>query len=378
MSFAGSNPSLPLSRIFFVGAIVPSAFVSLDLWLIARMESGGAGAAALLLAAFVVQVGLLGILCGKFVEPAWLRWVIYAWGFALMDGVTLALASDSGVVFYWGDTTSLPTTSLLTTSLLSSQVGLVVVWAVLGNTRWLIRGPAALVLVALLAVPLAGVRYRGGDLTPLFIAQCLALLAICLVLRWKRFRLTVSEPQSPRLPSATNPMTNFRSGPLRPMQFGVRDVLTWTTSLAVVLAVARALDLLSPVKIAALFGQDWIVMLTAGFLSAIVLVVALWSALGAGRARLRWPLLAFFAPAGGLTFALLDFRAKTWNWWPTGMRRSIWNAAYRDYFYSLEWHLIAWFCLAGGLLFAALLIYRTLGYRLCHVQPAQYPTSGRA
>jgi hypothetical protein len=311
LSLAAPPERLPLIRVLFVGLVVPIVLSLVDQWLLSREYYGRRDVAAMqAMLGFVVQVGLLGVLCGRLIQPAWLRWVIYAWCLLLTDLNTLSsLKPETGQV------------------LLTAQIGLVTVWAVLGTARWRIRVPVVLVLI----FPLLS-----------NIAQTAALCLICLVLRSQRFRLAL-------VVAADDPEAMSHAGQpaSRPIQFGVGDVLLWTTALAPLLAVARL--------------GDW-QLLTEGVLHAIVLVVALWAALGAGPAWLRWPLLGVFILAVGLGCAYVDWNLM--NNWTT--KPAFGSAEHRYYFWQWQWTTVAAFMLSGGMLAATLLIYRVLGYRLCH------------
>jgi len=235
--------TLNLPRVIFVGLIVPILLALIDRWLLSREFSSRRDVAAFqAMAAFVIQVGLLGVLCARLIQPPWLRWVIYAWCLLFTD-----LNAMSSLV------------PELSQSLYTAQLGLVTVWAVLGTARWKIRLPVILLLV----IPsLAN------------IAQTAALCLICFVLRSQRFRLAFVAP-------ADDAPANQGAGHAsrRPIQFGVGDMLLWTTALAPLLAIVRLQE-----------GR----ILTEGVLHAIVLVVALWAALG------RRPGLAPLAAAGAV------------------------------------------------------------------------------
>ena len=307
-----AKPSLP--RIILVGLVVPVLLALLDRWLLARefkfvFISRREVAASQAMILFVLQVGLLGVLCGRLIHSPWLRWIIFGWCLLFTD-----LNAASSLV---------PEASQ---ALFTAQIGLVTVWAVLGTSSWKIRTPVVLLLIPLLWAQ---------------ITQTAALCLICFILRSQRFRLAsiTEETLAGNPPNASSPAP-------RPIQFGVRDVLLWTTALAPLLAVSR-------------LGQGR--MLTDGILHAIVLVVALWAALGQGAAWLRWPLLALFAFAAGLILAQVDWYGL--RWFP--IAPPFWSNEHLQYICDWQWDTIAAFFLAGGMLAATLLIYRVLGYRLC-------------
>ena len=368
MAATAPRPSVSLIQLVLVGVVVPAAFVAADLWLVQRLN--GAREASEAMAAFVVQIGVLGALCARLRGPAWLRWVIYGWGFALIDAIELA---------YIGVVHSGSTAALLLISLLAAQLGLVIVWGALGTTRARVRWPIAVVLGALVSTPVIGQEFRyNDDLGLLVLAQAAALVVICGVLRLQRFRIA---PLAPSAHEGDQPAVTPKD--LARSQFGIRDVLIWTTSLAIVLAVARMLQLLSPARIAALFSREWIVLPAAGLLVAIALVVGLWAALGAGPAWLRWLLLFAVSLAGGVALAVTNWLAHgPQYWWSPDMpvaRREFWNWSipFLQYVFDNEWELIAWVLLAGGMLFASLLIFRKHGYRLSRApRPAQHLRTG--
>jgi hypothetical protein len=339
-------------------------YVVLDVWLIAVEELVLPAMIAL-----VIQVGLQGVLCSRFIEPPWFRWIAYGWVWLLLDCMVIPFTSVSDG---WGSI------DRLAISLLSSQLGLATVWVVLGSARWSTRWPLGLVVVAILFVPVVWTSYsqRNGFMLLLFV-QCLVLAATCGLLWWRGFRL-IAEPGDA---NSILPADHTGNSQLAASQFGIRDLLLWTTSLAIVLALARAFDFwdeslrvmawmreLINVKLGS--GSTEIPLTaTEAVLTAMVLLVALWAALGQGRARWRWSLLAAFAVTAGLGYGVFHFRLLTMPWGRNGwINHSFWEPRWRALFYSFEGPRIAWYCLAGGLLFATLLSFRTLGYRLCRVQ----------
>jgi hypothetical protein len=344
---------LPLVRLLLIGMAVPAACAALDHVLLSRLYGGTQHALAtvLTLAAFVVQIGLFGWLCGRWIDQPLLRWLIYGWCWVLVDLQTLTAAAMAGPSYYWGNMNR-----LLPSSLFVAQLGLVTIWAVLGTTRWYFRWPAAVVLGMFCLVPIIDLHYHGSELTGLLFIQTCALALICGVLRWQRFRL-VDPALGPK-----------QAGAMKPLQFGVRHVLIWTTSLAVVLGVARGLNLLSPGFLAGLLGPRWLVNLTAGCLIAGVLVVSLWSALGQGG-WIRYAALVVTAPLAGVLVAgsewyYIQNTSPNTGWLWMGQTPPLVSWAFWRGWWTNEWWLLAWTCLAGGLLFAALIIYRTRGYRL--------------
>jgi hypothetical protein len=237
--------------------------------------------------------------------------------------------------------------SLLRTSLLAAQIGLVTVWAVLGSTRWFIRIPLALIIAIVVAAPAIGSQMHFHDTESLFIVQTAAICLICGVLRSQGYALRLQKEPS-------GPAANGTAEAARLLQFGIRDVLLWTTALAVILGVAQ---------------QGRSVTLTAGVLASIVLVTALWAALGEGRFWLRWAVLILVSLVSGIVYTICQYFAAVSN--------ASWNEILQDWFWLFsQWFVtLIWPPLAGGLLFAALLIFRTRGYRLSRALPPREAVS---
>ena len=92
--------------------------------------------------------------------------------------------------------------------------------------------------------------------------------------------------------------------------------------------------------------------------TAIVLVVALWSALGQGSPLLRLVVLMSLSLGLGAGVGwYCDLVSRQ-----TG-RVTVWNYAYWHWYSNGYWW-IGWMFMSGTLLAAALIIYRALGYRL--------------
>ncbi len=339
-------PHLPIGRLLVVGVVVPAIFVAIDHRLLSGVVHNPCDEfhIGLTMAAFVGQVAVMGVLCGRLLVNPWWRWGVYLWGWLLIDlQVFSALALTDLTSVDWRRTEF-----LLTASLLAAQVVLAIIWGILGSTHWTLRWPFCAVAGVLLSIPLINTWGLASEMFPAGVA---GLVALCIALRARGFRLDLVEPQASEAVMAS-PKPQF-------LQFGVRHVLIWTTSLAIVLGVLRGLDLLHS-NIFVLFLRGSIVaLLTAGILVAALFIVAMWAALGAGPAWLRWPLLALATALVGLLCALLDYfdRGGTFAFF-------IRSSRVREMFWEDNGWIIAWMALAGGLLSASLLILRIIGYRL--------------
>jgi hypothetical protein len=366
-------------RIAVVAVLVPAIFAAVDDYLLRSVTHTMPTAMhlALVLGVFVAQIGLLGILAGKLILWPWLRWTVYAWCWVLLGLQAWTAGSMTQLQGSWWNPAS-----LITVSLFAAQWGLVIIWGVLGTTRWTIRLPVSLAIGGLLFIPIAEpTPYYGHDVRPMLIVQLIALAAICGVLRWRRFRLDWEKEESePEVAGTLEASAIEDAGgvprraagrrKLNRTQFGVRDVLIWTTSLAFALGILRALDLLSIPGLSWLIGSQFVGHISSGLLIAIVLVVAVWGALGEGAWWLR---IAVLLPVCGLSGFVLRIMIYYAQWREENMAATRWGG---NYPFSLsvafernEWAMY-WIPLAGGLVFASLLIFRTLGYRLLRAKRA--------
>ena len=344
MNASADKSRLPLLRLLLVGALVPAVFALVDHSLLSRLQDGspGSGLVALTMFVFVGQIALLGWLCGRLLTDPWWRWGLYLWGWVLVD---LQLATVT--IFVRG---SWCAAGVLPGSLFAAQIGLVLVWSVLGDTHWAIRLPVCAVLGTLLALPMSlGYGFSGQ----VFPVQLVSLAILCLLLRLRGFRLQRGE--HPEV-AAGRTVASKTAGPI---QFNIRHVLIWTTSLAIVLGVLRALDLLSLGAWLPYFERGVVAVLTGGILVACVFVVALWAALGAGPLWLRLLILCCAVLICGFAVAIIHFFTSAS---PLLNYRQLWG--YRQEFWmSASWYIV-WVTLAGSLLAASLVILRVIGYRL--------------
>ena len=304
---------------------------------------------------FVVQIALLGWLCGRLLFSTWWRWGLYLWGWILVD---LQLATATTYMDGWRAEGSLPA------SLLAAQVGLAIVWAILGDTHWAIRLPTCVVLGTLLTLPM---DLGYGIASDSFPTQLFALAMLCLLFRWRGFRVQRVEIDgaAPAAEVAT-PGAGARPPTGGRLQFNIRHVLIWTTSLALVLGVLRFLDLLSLEAWIPYFGRSVIASLTGGLLLACVFVVSLWAALGSGPLWLRLSILLFALVSGGFTLGLIHFYS---NLSPNVSYAQRWS-------WAEDGGYVTWVFLAGSLLAASLVILRVVGYRLVRLPvPPRIPNA---
>jgi hypothetical protein len=329
--------------------LAPVTFAAVNRWLLDWLDYQPDDTPLLLLtlAAFVFEVGLMSWLCGRWLDDGRWTWGLYAWSWLLVDLHVLTASGLTGQTWLG---------RLVPPALFAAQVGLAMIWAVLGTTTWMIRLPVCLVLGLLLAWPLQVGRGFGRELVA---PQIIALGLVCLTMRWRGFRI---ERVAARHPIHFGPAQS--KDRLHTTQFGIRHVLYWTTALAIALAVLRALDMLSLGALANLvprFHWGMIELLSAGLVIACMYVIAVWASLGSGPLWQRVLLLAVTLAAVGMALAVFDYRDYC-RLYSLAARMPFWD--------FVEWRdmwCIYWAAFAGSLLFAALILPRVLGYRLVQV-----------
>ena len=343
---------LVMTRLLLVGVALPGMIASVNYVLLA-LDGGGSQLSLELAGRFawyVVQVGLVGFAAGYVLTHSVLRWIVFAWVLLLIDLLAAAFAMDRPD----------PHSALLSAGLWSGQMGLCVVWAFLGDTRWPLRWPAMALGMAALYFLWIGFGNTWGQRiwTELLALQVATLSVMCGILYLAGFRLRIVARDDP-LPG--------QAGQRRPLQFGIKHVLIWTTALAVLLGIAKGMDLLRwQVAIDAVrSGFPW--KLSVATVSAMVIVVALWVALGRGHWLARYACGLLFVAALGAGLSLwskanaASIRTTVWNRWTVETYELL-------QWYEVGWWWMGWMFLSGGLLAATLIILRVLGYRLVRMR----------
>jgi hypothetical protein len=345
-----SNPLLML-RLLLAAVVVPCAFAWFDNWLLTQIEANRNIEIEWVLITFVVQIAVFGLLCAKAIDKPLLRWLTYGWCWLMVDLQLYSVGPLSG--YYDGG-------SVLVGSLLCSQLCLVVVWGVLGTTAASIRLPIALGLGALLGWLLLDQRdFR-------FVMQAVMAAVICIGIAWQGFRLV----------DLSNAAASDDASPAA--QFGLQHALAWMTAFSVLLAIVRGMLTFNR-NWQHVRSLEWVAMLSTGALLGMVLIVALWAALGRGRVWIRLPLLLVVGFVSGcVSVVLYQIGMTGWefflnepylslNYWEYVLDRNSWRGG-RD---NLNQYL---FC--GCFTFSALLLMRLLGYRLARPARARPNGSG--
>jgi len=141
------------------------------------------------------------------------------------------------------------------------------------------------------------------------------------------------------------------------LQFGIRDVLSGTTSLAVILAIAKAGDFLTWKFIQSVYDAGLLFVVLIATCTAAVLLIALWTSLGRGRPSLMVLCIILASVVLGSPIA--------WYCANVGQPQMALNRDYRLYhWYGTGYWWVGWMFLSGTLLAGLLIIFRTLDYRL--------------
>jgi hypothetical protein len=353
-------PSLDLRRLLLVGAGLPVVVAAVTYLLLYRFIVGERSVQEITFgfSCFVLEIGLVGVIVGKAMPHPWMRWLLFGWVMVLVDLLVCssALLESKGYV-----REILPAAALV-----SAQIGLAIVLGTLGTARWYWRAPLSLALGGgLLAFWLLVVTgWSGSLMAGILVVQAITLTLMSIGLRVRGYRLVHQDALDFH---ATGPGS-------RRFQFGIKDVLIWTTSLAILLGVMRGAGMLVWVTFSdhpSLYFKA-----TVAVVSANVIVFSLWASLGQGHWALRYSLLVVMLVALGAALGALSvygqdllnlFRSQSAA---TGGR-------YYDYdlyqWQEVRWWWIAWMFLSGGLLAASLMIFRAVGYRLVRGGAANRP-----
>jgi hypothetical protein len=98
-------------RLLIAGVVLPATFVAIDSLLLDCLAGVWRTdwSIALTMAVFIIQIGAMGIVCGRWTELQAMRWILYAWCWLLIDFQTVIAWMFTGQS-WWGG--SFHTTSL--------------------------------------------------------------------------------------------------------------------------------------------------------------------------------------------------------------------------------------------------------------------------
>ena len=128
--------SVPVGQLVVAGLVMPLAFAVVNQYSLNFQfdhPPDGPGTALLWLL-FVSQICVISVVGARLVQKSWHGWAVYVWCWLLVD-LQVLWASSYAVI------NGVQTESLLLTALLSAQLGLVVIWSILGEQQWTVRLP---------------------------------------------------------------------------------------------------------------------------------------------------------------------------------------------------------------------------------------------
>jgi hypothetical protein len=288
-----------------------------------------------------LSTAVLSWTIGRYLSPAWLQWLVFAWCLSLLDLLTIAACLGGGPIQYH-----------FAFVLVATQISLLAVWAIFGLVRWQWSLPGLLI-----ATP-ALVHFSGSfdpywsnrSWNALMVLTAVVTLLLCGAVRASGFKL-----QKPA--SATSASTeNAEMGSL---QFGLKHLLVWATAMVPMLLLVRGVDFLI---LQSLGSRGAFPLAFLGASVATINLTVLWAVLGRGAWIIR--LLALFVipfvPAFG-SIALMNYVESSYR------LQSPRNFSYDSLMYGIyrardTWR--AWLWLDAAFLAAVLLFFRASGYRL--------------
>jgi hypothetical protein len=280
----------------------------------------------------VFTTAVLSWCAGRYLHPAWLRWLVFGWCLVLVNLITVG-ACLSG---------PLPTDFAFV--LISSQISLLMIWSLLADVGWQWRLPglaafgAVLILFAGSFISNWGTRSWGI----LMILTTIIVAVVCCGLRLRGFTLRQLNPANIRATQRSSVH-----------QFGTKHMLVWAAAMAPLFIVARGLEFLifSDLNASTAFQSIWLSLAIA-----TLNLLAIWAVHGSGA----WPIR--IAALILLPYALSLGVERYANSLYPGLGRSWTALTYMLREMRGQWAF--WLSLNAVLLAALLLFVRANGYRL--------------
>jgi hypothetical protein len=326
--------SASLTHLLIFAVFVPACVAGTNQWLYNAIPS------ALWLEPWrypwmIFTTAILSWCTGRYLPSALLRWIVFAWSLALLDLLTLA----GRIPDQYGHL------------LVSSQISLLVIWAVLASVSWQWRLPAALAAAPLVIVFSGAINDRwwgqAWNMTMILATATIALVSAWL--RWRGFQLVRAEKVA-----STNDQGPF----IAPNQFGIKHLLVWGTAIVPLLLLLRGIDFFVLGGVQDLETAFAALAIAASL--ATVNLIAIWAVLGAGPWIVRIVMLLAIPPL--LAAPLLYYSTylhRAYGNWP--------NVAILDAIIDMREHWLVWLWLDAALLAALLLFLRAAGYRLVRI-----------
>jgi len=331
---ATSMPGLPsLGRLGVFAVLIP-AIVAITNQLLLAAVGTRRELAPWLYPWVTASTAALSWCTGRYLHPAWLRWIIFAWCLALLDLLTFTACLSRRVDYQLGYV------------LVSAQISLLILWAIAGPGPWQTRLPSVAALAPVVIAfcgSFEGSSYMSRSWNVMMFVTSAVVAALCGGLRYFGFVLRDA--------------SSMDSLKRRSFQFGMKHMLIWLTVTGPLLLVLRSLDLSGR-------GLYPAALLAAGV--ATVNLIAIWAVLGGGYWIIRIVALvgAPLLIAEGLNYYSVYLKTN-----------SLSSAGGGNWYGTIAWALAemkdrwtVWLCLDAALLAALLLFLRAIGYRLMRRQ----------
>ena len=331
-------PALPSPRRLLIFAVLlPGIVAATNQILIETLP--GHWLRTCLYPAMAVSTAVISWCAGRYLQPAWLSWIVFAWSLALLDLLSIAVCLSGPIGDHFGY------------MMVTSQMCLVVVWTILGASSWqwritvVLLATPALIMFADVFMRSSYGRWRAPHWVIVMLIATVVIAILCGSLRAAGFSLRMSSNSS---------IDARASPPDRIFQFGLRHMLVWSAALVPLLLVGRGIDLL-------MFGRIntqgiFPVILVAASL-AIINLTAIWAVLGNGPplARIASLILVPAVFAYALHRLTLYFESINGGWPAFSM---LWVL------YEVKDEWTSWLMMDALLLAALLLFLRSKGYCL--------------
>ena len=330
----GSNGAIFRHSLVWLGIPLTAAIALIDVQALQVVTGRSAGwYVYAVYALFVLQMGAVSGIVGIQIQQAPSWWGILMWAILLLDLQVFAIAAPNN---NWD------VVKKLGFAIASSQIGLLTCFGVLGGTVWRIRLPIVgfgLALASLFAISLNG----RDSWYFLLLLQCLATFVTCVVLRRIGFRIA-------RLDHLPKDLAANKR-----LQFSIRHLFYWTTSVACVIAVGRLIGWRAMVGAGIEIGRTPELLLHVPLLT-LVSIVGMWGALGREAWWMRLGMLSFSLPVVGFVFG---FSAR----WTRSGGDNLFHRWRGGASGEIELGIV-WTVLAGALLAGLLLVFRFSAHRL--------------
>jgi hypothetical protein len=287
-----------------------------------------------------ITTAILGWCVGRYLSPVWLRWIVLAWCLVLLDCLTILASFEHGLEQEFGYV------------LVSSQIGLLVLWAILGPPPWQSRLPsvaAATPMLIIFSGSFVTSSYREEAWNILMLVAAVVIALLCGGLRYLGFLLR--QPTQIAL-DATGRRPTY--------QFGLKHMLIWLTVAGPLLLFVRSLDFK---------GSTAFPVALVAVSVATVNLIAIWTVLGAGYWVLRIVALV------GVPYSIAQGMAQY-----SAYLNTIGSGSSRRQYGTIPWILanmenlwLTWLWLNALLLAALLVFLRASGYRLMRSEATSSP-----